>query len=179
MLNSTRSQMQNFSTTRNHTVNSMLKSLIASIAVALAAATPAFASIEWQFTTADNPATPEIGDPSATASITVGDFGTGWQDISGLGSATGCWDLGMNGSVTLTIPNLASPISAHNATLSIVQWVDDFLFTGSLLYSVSGATQVGGTTTHLIEHPDPAGAPGEWVQYDTVWNLLASASPTT
>ncbi len=154
----------------------VLKSLIVSVALAFAAATPAFATIEWQweFNSGANPATPQVGSPGATAAIQVGDFGAGWHNDWGLGSATGYWDLGINGSVTLTIPNLASPSQSYNATLSIVQWVDGFLFSGDLSYAFSGATQVGSTTTHLIESTDF----GSWVQYDTVWTLLASSDPS-
>ena len=151
----------------------MLKSLIVSMAMAFAAATPAFASLEWQwqFDTAANPATPQIGSLGSTATITVGDFGAGWHNDWGLGSATGYWDMGINGSVALHIPNLASPSGPYSATLSIVQWVDD-LFTGNLTYSVPG-TQVGGTTIQVIEDTGF----GSWVEYDTVWSLLASSNP--
>ena len=101
----------------------MLKSLIASIAVVLAAATPAFATIEWQFTTADNPASPEIGGPGPTADITLGEFASGWYNDAGYGTLTGYWDLGSSGSVTLNIPNLTSLSGSHNVMLSIVQFV--------------------------------------------------------
>ena len=155
----------------------MFKSLIAIMAIAFAAATPAFASIEWQwqFNSDANPANPQIGAPSAaTASITVGPYGAGWANDWDLGSATGYWDLGQNGSITLSIPNLASPSQTHNATLSIVQWVDDFLFTGNLTYGFAGATQVGVGTSHDIEVTEF----GRWVEYDTVWSLLVSSDPS-
>src|SRR5207245_11662899 len=88
----------------------MVKFLIAAIALPFAAATPAFATIEWQwqFNTAANPAAANVGDPSATAAIHVGAFGQGWHTDWNLGSATGYWDLGKNGTVQLTIPNLAN-----------------------------------------------------------------------
>src|SRR5438876_11358845 len=113
-----RSQMQTLEPLRNQTGTYMLKSLLASMAIAFAAATPAFASLEWQwqFNTADNPATPQIGSLGSTATITVGDFGAGWHNDWGLGSATGYWDLGINGSVALHIPNLASPSGPYSAT---------------------------------------------------------------
>ncbi len=155
----------------------VLKSLIVSVALVFAAATPAFATLEWQweFNSDANPASPHLGGPGATAAIQVGDFGAGWHNDWGLGTATGYWDLGINGTVTLTIPNLASPSQSYNATLSIVQWVDGFLFSGDLGYAFSGATQVGTTSTHLIESTEF----GSWVQYDTVWSLLASSEPST
>ena len=151
----------------------MLKSPLASIVLALAAATPAFASLDWQFDSDVNPAT-AIGNPGATATIAVGDFGAGWHNDWGFGSATGYWDLGANGTVTLSIPNLASSIGSHNVMLSIVQWVDDMIFTGNLDYSVPGATQVGAATIAPIEDTFL----GSWVEYDTVWNLLGSSDPT-
>src|ERR1043166_3185401 len=166
-----------FGTRVNFTaVKAIYKPFLVTMAIVFAAATSAFATIEWQwqFNSGANPATPQIGDPSATAAITVGPFGAGWHDDWVLGSATGYWDLGMNGSITLTIPNLASPSQSHNATLSIVQWVDDFLFTGNLTYGFAGATQVGGTTTHLLEDTGF----GRWVEYETVWTVLAGSDPS-
>ena len=69
--------MQNFVNTQNATGNNMAKSLIASIVLAVAAATPAFASIEWQwdFSNNANPSPANIGDPAATAGISVGQVG--------------------------------------------------------------------------------------------------------
>ena len=167
--------MQKFLAPRKATgKHHMLKSLIASVGLALSAATPAFASVEWdwQFNSPANPATPTFGDPSATATITLGAFGAGWHNDWSLGSATGYWDLGKNGTVVLTIPNLASPSRSHNAMLSIVQWIDAPLYTGSLTYSFSGATLLT-SSTHLIQ----ATSLGSWVEYDTLWNLLPSSNP--
>jgi len=157
----------------------MLKTLIASIAFAFAAATPAFATIDWQwqFDSAANPASPQIaGGLGATATINVDPiYGTGWHNNDwGLGSATGFWDLGQNGSVVLTIPGFASPSQTLNATLKIVQWVDDFLYYGNLNYLIPGATQVSSTTPNPIETTFF----GSWVEYETVWTLLASSDPT-
>src|SRR5438552_3170715 len=120
--NSKRIKMQNF--LKPQKTKNMVKPLIASIALAFAATTPAFASIEWQFNTSANPAYADAGNPAATASIHVGRFGAGWHNDWNLGSATGYWDLGKNGTVQLTIPNLANSSRSYNATLSIVQWVD-------------------------------------------------------
>jgi hypothetical protein len=169
--------MQNFVNTQKATGKNMAKSIFASIVLAFAAATPAFASVEWtwDFNNNANPAPANIGDPSATATIGVGQFGTGWHGNDlGLGSATGVWDLGKNGVVTLTIPGLASPLRSYGATLSIVQWIDGPLFTGNLSYNFAGATQIGGTTTHLIQDTGF----GKWVEYDTTWMLPANGSPS-
>jgi hypothetical protein len=151
-----------------------VKILMASIAVAFAAVTPAFATIEWQwqFNTAANPASANVGDPAATANIHVGAFGQGWHTDWNLGSATGYWDLGKNGTVQLTIPNLATPTRSYNATLSIVQWIDNPIYTGVLSYSVPGATLLA-SSSHLIQ----ATGHGSWVEYDTIWNLLPSSNP--
>src|SRR6266496_2375962 len=157
--------METHSMIRKQTGNHMLKTLIASIAIAFAAATPAFATIDWQwqFDSAANPASPQIaGGPGATAAINVEPvYGTGWHNNDwNLGSATGYWDLGASGSVVLTIPGFTSPSQSLNATLRIVQWVDDFLFYGNLTYLFPGATQVGDVTTHLVEGTDY----GSWVE---------------
>ena len=139
-------------------------------------ATPAFASVEWRwdFNSSVNPAPANIGDSAANAGISVGAFGSGWHNTDlGLGSASGYWDLGKNGIVTLTIPNLASPTHSFNATLSIVQWIDGPLFSGNLTYSFAGATQVAGTTTHVLETT----ALGKWVEYDTTWKLAPGVNP--
>jgi len=147
---------------------------IASIALAFVAATPVFATIEWQwqFNTAANPSSANVGDPAALANIHVGSFGQGWHTDWNLGSATGYWDLGKNGTVQLTIPNLASPTRSYNATLSIVQWIDNPIYTGVLSYSFPGATLLA-SSSHLIE----ATSRGSWVEYDTVWNLLPRDNP--
>jgi len=169
-------KLQTFLRTQNATGKHMVKLLIASIVLAFAAATPAFASVEWtwDFNSNANPAPANVGDPAATANMSVGQFWTGWHNTDlGLGSAAGYWDLGKNGVVTLTIPNLASPTRPYNAYLSIVQWVDGPLFTGNLTYSFAGATQVGGTTTHLIQDTGF----GKWVEYDTTWSLAPGVNP--
>ena len=156
-------------------IRTIIKSVAAFVAITFAAATPAFASIEWQwqFNTAANPSSANIGDPSATAQINVGKFGQGWHTDWSLGSATGYWDLGKNGTVKLTIPNLASPDRSYNATLSVVQWIDNPIYTGLLNYSFSGGTLVA-SSSHVVE----ATSHGSWVEYDTIWNLLASSSPS-
>src|SRR5205823_2440769 len=136
--------------------------------------TPAFATLDlWQFNTSANPSSANLGDPNATAQVTVGRFGQGWHTDWSLGSATGYWDLGKNGTVQLSIPNLASPDRSYNATLSVVQWIDNPIYTGLLNYSFSGATLVS-SSSHLVETTGH----GSWVEYDTVWNLLASANPS-
>jgi len=150
-----------------------VKSVLAAAILTSSAATPAFASIDWQwqFNTSASPASADAGDP-ATAAIHVGAFGQGWHTDWNLGSATGYWDLGKNGTVQLTIPNLASSTRSYNATLSIVQWIDNPVYTGVLSYSVPGATLLA-SSSHLIQ----ATGRGSWVEYDTIWNLLPSAKP--
>ena len=76
--------------------------------------------------------------------------------------------------MTLNIPGLSVPLRSYPATLSIVQWIDGPLFTGNLTYNFAGATQIGGTTTHLIQDTGF----GKWVEYDTTWMLPQSGSPS-
>ena len=125
---------------------------------------------EWRFTVGTSPATPEVCDPlpgSGPATITPGEFSSGWQDqLPGLGTATGFWDLGRSGRIT--VPVSSTPASeATTIRVKVCQWLDGGIFSAVATVSVPGATRVSSTTGA----PAATDVLGGWVVNETVWNL--------
>ncbi len=139
---------------------------------------------DWQFGTDANPASPTAGTNAAgdaVALIVPGYFSTGWlAELSGFGTQTGLWDLGMQntddlstdsrGLVSLNIPN-PLPLDPNGKAstelqVRVVQLLDGFLYKGDLTFSVPGATFAGRTTVESLPPPG-----GSWVQDEYRWHL--------
>lgn len=147
---------------------SIMKSLVASLGLALALATPASATVEWDFGNGSSPYTADQGSGGAT--ITVGQFGTGWHDgatvpWSSFG-ASGFWDLGKNGTITLTGSGDTGLLS-----LSVLQWVSTGTLGGPLGYSVSGGGS-GSFTGPAVQ------TPGTWQAWIANLNLAPGGQVT-
>jgi hypothetical protein len=127
---------------------------------------------EWHFDASTNPTPPDMAtNPygTAEASITVGEFGSGWlEQVPGFGSRTGYWDLGRSGTVALNIPNRpdASATAHKDIWVQVVQWHDSGIFSEYAAVSVPGATLVD-TERRLLES---AGV-GNWMVDQTRWQL--------
>jgi hypothetical protein len=145
---------------------------------------------DWQFTNADNPALPTVATNAggvATATIVVGYVGVGWlADLSGFGTQTGLWDIGLQntsdltndtrGRVLLDIPN---PVPASGGIytdfeLRVVQFVDGFIYTGDLTFSYTGAVFSGRTVVESLPAPG-----GNWVEDQFQWHLVPSSAPVS
>jgi hypothetical protein len=99
------------------------------------AAVPAFATdYGWHFLTSANPSSTDTGSSSSIA-ITVGDFGTGWNETLFFSNQTGFWDTGMSGY-------LAGSISTANtsATVDVVEWYDGWIYGTPVTLSLSSGS---------------------------------------
>jgi len=144
----------------------MINRAIATIGLALALTTPAFADIVhvWDFNTGSgytgaNPAPATTG--TGSAGITLGALGHGWisDPSQALAGQTGFWDLGAAGSISLTFA--ANP--AFN-TLEVWQFVDSSLYTGNLAITTPGGATLIGVLGAPAPGPDP-GPPGSWQEW--------------
>jgi len=132
----------------------------------------------WTFNTNDNPASPELNHNSygsPQASITLGPFGSGWQWDLGFGTNRGYWDLGSNGSITLSIPNdPTAPAGAWKYVwVQMTYWDDPPLFVAPAV-SVSGATLLA-TSNLVVEQTFM----GRWSLQQTLWRLDSSPNAET
>jgi len=133
----------------------------------LVTALPAFADIEWGFPN-NSTSVAGVGDTSGNATISVGNFNTGWHDGIALpwnignsgGGASGFWDLGISGSILLSGINLSGTY-----TLKLYQWIDNPIYTGDMTYNIGagnfGLTAIGTTP----------GNPGGWQEWDAQLTL--------
>jgi hypothetical protein len=124
---------------------------------------------EWRFDTNANPAPPEvINNPYGTASaaITVGDFGSGWLDqLGGLGDTqTNYWDLGSAGTIVIDIDNRPEPLPYKEIWIQVTYFQD--LWQAPAV-DVPGASLLGGET-RLIEHVSTG---GDWFLDQTMWRI--------
>ena len=135
------------------------------------------ASYEWQFGSSANPAAPEVspgGAGAAQATIAPGPFASGWMaDNAIMGGAEGIWDLGRNGTITLS--NLAGLVGdsgqARLFTVRVVQYQDGGIYSQLTAVSVPGATQAASKAAY----GDPTDI-GDWVVQETQWSAPVGAA---
>ena len=130
---------------------------------------------EWRFNTDANPAPPEVCDQAlstARATMAPGDFATGWQEeLPGLGSATGFWDLGRRGTIRLPVASGTLVGAADGGTriwVKVCQWIDGGIFAQVAAVSVGGATRASEVCNNQQTCPV-----GGWVVHESVWLLPA------
>jgi hypothetical protein len=145
---------------------------------------------DWLFATSANPSVPAVFTNTAgvaTAKIVPGYGSIGWQaSLPGFGTQTGLWDLGAQnpddrvhdtrGQIVLDIPNPV-PASGNTYTdlqLRVIQFIDNFFYTGELTFSIPGAVHSGQT---VIESLPPPG--GKWVEDQFQWRLVPSPTPVS
>ncbi|GMU20275.1 MAG: hypothetical protein AMXMBFR13_03720 [Phycisphaerae bacterium] len=123
---------------------------------------------EWAFSDAADPApatNATYGSPSAD--IAVGPFGSGWlHQLPGLGTQTGYWDLGSEGSIMFDL-------DAGPSALPIVEvWVQVTYFddlTAAPTIDVPGAALVPGSAQTALFESDPIS--GAWMLDKSVWTI--------
>ena len=168
-------------------VESRLRWAVAALALLAIAAPMAFAADEappawrgqsgttfqqWNFASDANPAAPELannpyGAPSAA--ITVGDFGSGWQNqLDGMGNATGYWDLGSAGTMVFDIPNTADPVPFTEVWIQVTCFVD---ITDVPAVSVANGTEIDGEM-FITEDVETGGF---WVLSQSLWQVQPSS----
>jgi hypothetical protein len=130
----------------------------------------------WRFDTSAATAAPEVmnnpyGSPSAH--VAVGQFGSGWKyQLVGLGTKTGYWDLGSNGAITLTVPNLAATNRCKYVWLQVTCFID---ISQPADVSVSGATKLQEQQTTV----ETVSTGGSWVVRQSLWRLPQSPASDT
>jgi hypothetical protein len=134
----------------------------------------------WRYPTSANPA--QMAGAGQTgvglANIAVGQFGVGWlQGNPVFGKASGIWDLGQNGTMTLNnvsqlIGNASQP---RTFTLRVVQYIDGAIYNEFATVTVSGAQNVATSQTTLTALTTDASM-GEWVAVDTQWSVPAGVT---
>ncbi|NQU12386.1 PEP-CTERM sorting domain-containing protein [bacterium] len=108
---------------------------------------------------------------AAPATVTLGAFAAGWQDPTdpfALAAYDGAWDLGINGTITTTIPFTITPAGPHDVSLVIdmIAYYDSPLYLTPTL-SLSGTITNAGLITTTLDHVDPLFG-GSWNH--TTWS---------
>lgn len=132
----------------------------------------------WQFNSAASPVAAEVSTNAlggCTAIVVPGDFAEGWIASNPLlGSASGVWDLGRNG--TITCQNLGAMIGGPTAERSfrvkVKQWRDGGIYLVSAGVSATGAVVEKTSTTFT---PSGAGI-GGWLTEETQWRVPAGSN---
>ena len=129
--------------------------------------------VEWQFNSGANPATPEVASGPVAgiqAGITVGQFGMGWQSqlSSEMANATGVWDLGRSGVITV---NLGAAANAKTITVQVWQWIDPAIYSGFATVAIPGATQTAVSNSNAV-----TGLIGDWMVQQTDWQVAGAAA---
>jgi len=155
---------------RNTMIQRMTAAGIAVCGLFLAASARADASRqEWRFDGGSNPAAPEVCEPpgvAATATITPGQFSSGWQsELAGLGTATGFWDLGRSGRIVVPV-TAGTETGARTVRVRVTQWVDGAIFSVRAGVSVAGATFTSEVRTTV-----ESGPLGGWEATESEWSL--------
>ena len=162
--------------------SSILKTVIASVAILCAAPTLSFGLSgtyqDWQFATSGSPAPADPGmiNPYGSSTATIGtvgnpESGPAWifQDPS-YGTNTGYWNLGGSGAVLLDIAGLSSA-EPEGVDLQIVQWYNGDNYNGAL--SFVGTSQ----EFTFVGRIDLGSVPGgRWVQDSYHLDLPQSSS---
>lgn len=123
---------------------------------------------DWRFSTSANPAAAEVvsnpyGTPSAL--ITVGPYGSGWLNwIPGLGTMTGYWDLGSNGTIQMSVP-IAPSAAEPSANWVSVQTTYFRDITEAPAATLPGAYKAN-TAAKVVENVSTG---GQWVVEQTIW----------
>lgn len=129
---------------------------------------------EWLFGDDSNAASPDTAaNPygTASASVTVGEFGSGWLDqLPGLGTQTGYWDIGgEGGQIVIDVPNVPAAMPVKEIWVQTVSFVD---LTQEPLVDVPGAELLD-TDEQIFENVTTG---GRWYLLLTKWQVAPSVS---
>jgi hypothetical protein len=160
----------------------LLTLLVTGVAPGLLAAAPAApTNIGWQFATKDTVIPPDAGSSSVglSATITPGQFSSGWlAEHPVFGGASGLWDLGRRGTITMGNLGaaLGNPATVRTFTVRVQQWVDGAIYTVPATVAVPGAVLVAHGENALA--PTGVGAVGAtgWVIEETEWRADAGSA---
>jgi hypothetical protein len=127
----------------------------------------------WTFnSSSNNPATPDSHSNTngvASASLVTGLGATGWR-TSYFGQ-TGVWDLGQNGSISLSVPNFSAPVLPWKYVQVQVTYFDTVSFgPGAPVVSLGG----GATLINTTNVTNVSTNVGAWKTQQTLWLIQPS-----
>jgi len=127
---------------------------------------------KWTFDSDANPADPSVASNpygSTSASISVGDFGSGWLDqLSGMGTRTGYWDLGSLGSITIDIPNKPDGGSFKEIWVLVTYYED---ISAAPVVGVTADGEIGAPEETIFE-VEPIETGGAWKASLIKWQIV-------
>ena len=138
------------------------------------------ARLEWRFDSQTLNAAPEVvrnAALGALGAVAPGRLSSGWhRQIAAFGSVkTGYWDLGQGGKITLSVPARAGAATGtRTITVRVCQWNDGVIYSAVTSVSVAGGTLVASQ----ILNDTPGPVIGNWIVFQTDWEVPAGASPT-
>lgn len=160
-------------------LNQAIISLIAGASLALSGQAATTNILDWQFSTADNPASPtpgttvnpDGGNPLATF---TGDNNTYYPGTGGVlaGSPTGLWEMlngsTVNGHLTLTMD--AGGIGTGDYILQVFQFVDSTrsFYPGSLTFSIGQPD----SASESVYVPQTGSMIGSWYESTYAWSAV-------
>jgi len=127
---------------------------------------------EWDFNSGASRVGPDVTSNVTTpaqATIAPGEFASGWLPQVPLGNATGVWDLGRRGTITIACPPATAP-AAKTIRVRIAQWIDGTIFNDYAEVTVPGATRVTASARSL-----GAAVLGGWVEDFSEWTAPEGA----
>jgi len=128
----------------------------------------------WEFDTNDNPVVLTNAYGQATATITVGEYGSGWNYDLGLGTQIGIWDIGgTDGNIVLDIDNHPEPLRYKDIWLQITYYTFGGLGDVPTI-TIPEATFLS-SETHVIEE-DPVFPGSGWFLNQSIWRLEPNPS---
>ena len=164
-------------------LNRALLSLVSSVALVLVGQAQTTNSFDWQFSTADNPASPPTnsitnpsgGDPQATFTGPNNTYFFGSGPGGLYGTPTGLWDVEA-GQLTLTLNRIS--VTTVDYTVVITQFADQgrALYPGTISWSVPGVQFISET----VKVPQSGNMIGSWYVDTYQWtDVDASSGPIT
>jgi uncharacterized repeat protein (TIGR01451 family) len=132
----------------------------------------------WAFADNDDPASPEVvsSPGSPQADVQLGALALGWQDvIFGFGCKQGYWDLGADGTITLSVPNFTGPPTAYKyIRVQVTEFRDSLAYNVSPAKAVTGATLISQRETSI-----ETTLTGEWIVHESVWRFATCPTDET
>jgi len=130
----------------------------------------------WSFSSSSNPASPEaFTNPNGIpqAAISVGSYGTGWSKGPFL-DRTNMWDIGLNGQISLAIPNFGGSATSWKYLEVQVTYFSDGTFYLPPTTSIAGATNLSSQVVN-----NQASGPGVWYTAQSVWLVQPALASET
>jgi hypothetical protein len=126
---------------------------------------------QWTFDDNSNPVELDNAYGTATATITVGEYGEGWQQGLGFGEVTGIWDIGgTDGEIVVDIDNRPEAPADYYKEIWLQITYYTFAGLGDVpTITIPGAEFLSGET--LVVEEDPKFGGNGWFLDQTKWRI--------